>query len=114
MADLESIKERSQTLISGADDLEALETLRVELLGKKGELTGLLKSLGSLPPAERPVQGEKINQAKKELSDALNDKKASIEYKRNINGFDISFDTAYDLFAENSGYEINLKISNIF
>ena len=49
MADIESIKERSQTLISGADDLEALETLRVELLGKKGELTGLLKSLGSLP-----------------------------------------------------------------
>ena len=76
MADLESIKERSQTLISGADDLEALETLRVELLGKKGELTNLLKSLGSLPPAERPVQGEKINQVKRELSDALNEKKA--------------------------------------
>ena len=76
MADLESIKERSQTLISGADDLEALETLRVELLGKKGELTYLLKSLGSLPPAERPVQGEKINQVKRELSDALNEKKA--------------------------------------
>ena len=76
MADLESIKERSQTLISGADDLEALETLRVELLGKKGELTDLLKSLGSLPPAERPVQGEKINQVKRELSDALTEKKA--------------------------------------
>ena len=76
MADLKSIKERSQTLISRADDLEALETLRVELLGKKGELTELLKSLGSLPPAERPVQGEKINQVKRELSDALNEKKA--------------------------------------
>ena len=76
MADLESIKERSQTLISGANDLEALETLRVELLGKKGELTGLLKSLGSLPPAERPVQGERINQLKRELSDLLNEKKA--------------------------------------
>ena len=76
MTDLKSIKERSHTLISGADDLEALETLRVELLGKKGELTGLLKSLGSLPPAERPVQGEKINQVKRELSDALNEKKA--------------------------------------
>lgn len=76
MADLESIKERSQTLISGADNLEALETLRVELLGKKGELTDLLKSLGSLTPAERPVQGEKINQVKRELSDALNEKKA--------------------------------------
>ena len=76
MADLESIKERSQTLISGANDLEALETLRVELLGKKGELTGLLKSLGSLPPAERPGQGERINQLKRELSDLLNEKKA--------------------------------------
>lgn len=76
MADLESIKERSQTLISGAGDLEALEALRVELLGKKGELTDLLKSLGSLTPAERPVQGEKINQVKRELSDALNEKKA--------------------------------------
>ena len=76
MADLKSIKERSQTLISRADDLEALETLRVELLGKKGELTNLLKSLGSLPPAERPVQGEKINQVKRELSDALTEKKA--------------------------------------
>ena len=76
MADLKSIKERSQTLISRADDLEALETLRVELLGKKGELTNLLKSLGSLTPAERPVQGEKINQVKRELSDALNEKKA--------------------------------------
>ena len=76
MADLESIKERSQTLISGAGDLEALEALRVELLGKKGELTNLLKSLGSLTPAERPVQGEKINQVKRELSDALNEKKA--------------------------------------
>ena len=45
MADLESIKERSQTLISGADDLEALETLRVELLGKRVSSLGYLKVL---------------------------------------------------------------------
>ena len=45
---------------------------------------------------------------------ALNDNTASIEYKRNINGFDISFDTGYDLFTEYSGYEVNLKISSIF
>ena len=55
-----------------------------------------------------------ITSKEEEYAMALNDNKASIEYKRNINGFDISFDTAYDLFAENSGYEINLKISNIF
>ena len=55
-----------------------------------------------------------VSSKKEEYAMALNDKKASMEYKRNVNGFDISFDTAYDLFAENSGYEINLKISNIF
>jgi len=55
-----------------------------------------------------------VSSKEEEYAMALNDKKASIEYKRNVNGFDISFDTAYDLFAENSGYEINLKISNIF
>ena len=55
-----------------------------------------------------------ITSKEEEYAMALNDKKASIEYKRNVNGFDISFDTAYDLFAENSGYEINLKISSIF
>ena len=55
-----------------------------------------------------------VSSKEEEYAMALNDNKASIEYKRNINGFDISFDTGYDLFAENSGYEINLKISNIF
>ena len=55
-----------------------------------------------------------ITSKEEEYAMALNDNTASIEYKRNVNGFDISFDTAYDLFAENSGYEINLKISNIF
>ena len=55
-----------------------------------------------------------VSSKEEEYAMVLNDKKASVEYKRNVNGFDISFDTAYDLFAENSGYEINLKISNIF
>ena len=45
---------------------------------------------------------------------SLNDNKASLEYKRNVNGFDISFDTGYDLFTEYQDYEINLKISSIF
>ena len=49
-----------------------------------------------------------------EYAMTLNDNKASLEYKKNINGFDISFDTAYDLFTEYSGYEANLKVINIF
>ena len=45
---------------------------------------------------------------------ALNDNKTSLEYKKNVNGFDISIHTAYDLFTEYSEYEFNLKISSIF
>ena len=55
-----------------------------------------------------------VTSKEEEYAMALNENKASLEYKRTVNGFDISFDTGYDLFAENSGYEINLKISSIF
>jgi len=55
-----------------------------------------------------------VSSKEEEYAMALNDNTASIEYKRNINGFDISFDTGYDLFTEYSGYEVNLKISSIF
>ena len=56
-----------------------------------------------------------VSSKEEEYAMALNDNKASIEYKRNnVNGFDISFDTGYSLFSEYKDYEINLKISNIF
>jgi len=50
--------------IASAIDLKALEDSRVLFLGKKGELTDLLKGLGKLSKEERPVMGEAINEAK--------------------------------------------------
>ena len=55
-----------------------------------------------------------VSSKEEEYAMVFNDKKASLEYKRNVGGFDISFDTAYDLFTKYSGYEFNLKISSIF
>ena len=55
-----------------------------------------------------------ITSKEEEYAMALNDKKASIEYKRNVNGFDISFDTGYGLFSEYKDFEVNLKITSIF
>ena len=55
-----------------------------------------------------------VTSKEEEYAMALNENKASLEYKRTVNGFDISFDTDYDLFSEYKDYEINLKISNIF
>ena len=50
--------------ITQTSDSQTLDQLRVHYLGKKGELTSLLKTLGSLPAEERPKAGEVINQAK--------------------------------------------------
>ena len=56
-----------------------LENLRVSYLGKKGELTSLLKSLGNLPAAERPATGQIVNQAKQRIETALNTRKQELQ-----------------------------------
>ena len=57
--------------IAAAADLDALESLRVSLLGKNGLLTAALKELGALPPDARKQRGAELNVFKTELSDAL-------------------------------------------
>src|SRR5690554_4700626 len=65
--------------ITQTSDSQTLDQLRVHYLGKKGELTSLLKTLGSLPAEERPKAGEVINQAKQVVQDALNTRKEELE-----------------------------------
>lgn len=72
MADTESLMQQALQLIEQAEDEKSLEQVRVDYLGKKGQLTALLKGLGQLSPEERPAAGEKINQAKNEVQAALN------------------------------------------
>ena len=54
MEDLEKLVEQAQTAIEAAEDNQALDQIRVQYLGKKGEITGLLKNLGKLSKEERP------------------------------------------------------------
>ncbi len=77
--DTSDIRERALGAIGAAADAAALDQVRVEFLGKKGELTALLKSLGSLAPDERPAAGAAINATKEALSGAIDDKKRAIE-----------------------------------
>ena len=58
--------------IAAATDLAALDAVRVSYLGKKGELTARLKSLGQLPADERAGAGQEINQAKQAVQAQLN------------------------------------------
>jgi phenylalanyl-tRNA synthetase alpha chain len=71
MKEAEGIADEASHAIDGAADLRALDELRVRYLGKKGALTTLLKSLGSLPAAERPAAGAAINSAKQRVQEAL-------------------------------------------
>jgi phenylalanyl-tRNA synthetase alpha chain len=65
--------------IATAPDLRELQDLRVRLLGKKGELTEGLKSLGALPPEERRARGAALHERKRAVEAALEARKAALE-----------------------------------
>ena len=67
---VEAILDRTLEQIAGARSATDLEEIRVRVLGRSGELTGLLRSLGRVPAAERPGVGQQANRAKAE-SEAL-------------------------------------------
>ncbi|MEM1372406.1 MAG: phenylalanine--tRNA ligase subunit alpha [Pseudomonadota bacterium] len=62
-----------------ADSVAAIEAVRVNYLGKKGELTALLKGLGKLDPATRPAAGQAINAAKTRVEEALQARRKALE-----------------------------------
>lgn len=78
MQDLTQIVSEATTKINQADSLEVLEQLRVHYLGKKGQLTEILKSLGALPASERPKVGQDVNRAKREIAALLNMQKDAL------------------------------------
>jgi phenylalanyl-tRNA synthetase alpha chain len=71
--------ERALQEVSKAGSLPELEDIRVQWLGKKGQLTEQLKALGSLSAAERPAAGAKINAAKLELQAAIEARRTELE-----------------------------------
>jgi phenylalanyl-tRNA synthetase alpha chain len=77
--DLSALVEHGLADAAASCDISALEEVRVRLLGKKGLLTEQLKGLGKLPAAERPAAGQKINEAKAAIHEALEARRASLE-----------------------------------
>jgi len=65
--------------IGSAGDLGAVEALRVRLLGKQGEITAKLKSLGKMSPEERTAEAPKIHALREAVSDALTTRKSALE-----------------------------------
>ena len=70
---------KAQKAIAKANDLKDLDDARVLYLGKKGELTALLKGVSKLPKEDRPVMGDTINQAKVEIQKLIETRKDELE-----------------------------------
>ncbi len=79
MQALEDLVQQSAQALNNARDLQALDQVRVHYLGKKGALTEYLKSLGQLPPEERPKVGEAVNRAKQTLQAAIDARRTDLE-----------------------------------
>ncbi len=79
---LEEIKKSTLSSISKVEGLKDIEEIRVRILGKKGELTSILKSMGSLSKEERPQVGKLVNEAREYLENEITDKKDKLKNKK--------------------------------
>ncbi len=78
-ASLQAVLAKAIDAVAQTNNPSELETLRVQYLGKKGELTLQLKQIGNLPPEQRPLFGDRVNQVKTELANALNGRKTLLD-----------------------------------
>lgn len=79
MENIQQLVSQALAAINASNDIPALEQLRVQYLGKKGELTQLMKQLGGLSAEDRPKAGALINQAKDQVQNAIAQRKESLE-----------------------------------
>ncbi|WEJ61954.1 phenylalanine--tRNA ligase subunit alpha [Thiomicrorhabdus lithotrophica] len=76
---LQNILSQAQDAVAEVTELTKLDELRVHFLGKKGELTEMMKTLGKLSAEERPKAGQVINEAKQAVQSLLNAKKKELD-----------------------------------
>ncbi len=79
MENLQQILAAGLQAVAEATEIKALEDVRVEFMGKKGQLTALLKGLGQLSAEERPKAGAEINKAKQQIQQAIAEKSQALQ-----------------------------------
>ncbi len=93
--DIDALREKALAALAGASSEEAIEAVRVEMLGKKGEVSLALRELGSMSDDERKSVGPKLNALRGELTDAIGAKKegladAALNERLNAEWLDLS------------------------
>ena len=79
MEDAESLRKELIGAVQAATSLEALENIRVTALGRKGQITGLMKELGKLDPSQRRGLGQALNRLKDEVSHAIDGRRKAMD-----------------------------------
>jgi phenylalanyl-tRNA synthetase alpha chain len=77
--ELTGLVSEAEKLVAAAADMQALDQIRVQYLGKKGYFTEQMKALGKLSPEERPAAGQVINQAKEKVQQSLEARKNTLK-----------------------------------
>ena len=77
--DLDTLINDATGMVGEATTLDQLEAVRVEFMGKKGRLTSVLKSIGSLPKEEKPAAGQAVNQVKVAVQGLIDDQRLLLE-----------------------------------
>lgn len=88
---LEQIKAAAQKAIAEAADEKGIDDIRVRFLGKKGELTAILKQMGGLSPEERPIIGQLANKIRTELEENI--ESASKDFKEKADELKLKAET---------------------
>ena len=78
---LEEIRQKAHTALENAKDAQELEEIRVKFLGKKGEITAILKQMGSLSAQERPKMGQLANEVRSDIENAVASAVAGMKLK---------------------------------
>lgn len=78
MTDINSLRNEISTQVNNADNLQALDGVRVSALGKKGRVTELMKTLGGMDPEQRKIQGPMLNALKDEIASLIEKKEKAL------------------------------------
>ncbi len=79
MQELQPLRDELIAAVAAAADLDALEAIRVDALGRKGRITALMKGLGQMDPDARREAGQELNRAKEAVAEAIEARKAALE-----------------------------------
>lgn len=122
--ELEKIKEDALKQIESSENIEDLEAVRVKVLGRKGELTSILRSLGQLSHEERSNIGKRSNEIKAELEEAIEKKKSrlggiAIENLIKTDWIDVTLNSAQSTVTKDNGHihpisQMQYDIEDIF